>query len=86
MILNILIDSQNLNGLNRIKLSVITNGGYRGIEMKVRVTLMTENDKPVSVLGENSEEKVKIGWELVCTMLNTMSVDSVTLENVEIVE
>lgn len=54
--------------------------------MKVRVTLMTENDKPVSVLGENSEEKVKIGWELVCTMLNTMSVDSVTLENVEIVE
>lgn len=57
-----------------------------GYKMKVRVTLMTENDKSVSALGENPEEKLKRGWELVCAMLNTMSDDSATLENVEIVE
>ena len=54
--------------------------------MKVRVTLMTENDKPISVLGENPEEKLKRGWELICAMLNTMSDDSAALESVEIVE
>lgn len=54
--------------------------------MKVRVTLMTENDKPVSALGKNPEEKLKRGWELVCAMLNTMSDDGATLENIEIVE
>lgn len=54
--------------------------------MKVRVTIMTENDKPVSVLGENPEEKIKRGWELVLALLNTRSEDKATLEKVEIVE
>lgn len=47
---------------------------------------MTENDKPISNLGENPEEKVKRGWELICAMLNTAGDDSVALEKVEIVE
>lgn len=54
--------------------------------MKVRVTIMTENDKPVSVLGENPEEKVKRGWELVLALLNTQSEDKVMLESAEIIE
>lgn len=54
--------------------------------MKVRVTIMTENDKPISVLGENPEEKIKRGWELVLALLNAQSEDRATLENVEIVE
>ncbi len=27
--------------------------------MRVRITLMTENDKPISVLGENPEKELK---------------------------
>lgn len=54
--------------------------------MKVRVTIMTENDKPISVLGENPEEKIKRGWELVFALLNAQSEDKAMLENVEIVE
>lgn len=54
--------------------------------MKVRVTLITENDKPVSVLGENPEETARKGWELVLALLNAQSEDRATLERVEIVE
>lgn len=54
--------------------------------MKVRVTIMTENDKPVSVLGENSEEAARKAWELVLALLNAQSEDRATLERVEIVE
>lgn len=54
--------------------------------MKVRVTLMTENDKPVSDLGEDPEEKIKRAWEFVVALLNIRSEDSATLENIEIVE
>lgn len=54
--------------------------------MKVRVTLMTENDKPVSALGENPEKELKRGWELFCALLNMQSDDRATLERVEIVE
>lgn len=54
--------------------------------MKVRVTLMTENDKPVSALGENPEEKAKRGWELALALLNTQSEDKASLESIEIIE
>lgn len=54
--------------------------------MKVRVTLMTENDKPVSALGDNPEKELRKGWELVCALLNMQSDDKATLENAEIVE
>lgn len=54
--------------------------------MKVRVTLMTENDKPVSDLGENPEEKIRKAWEFVCALLNMRGDDRTTLERAEIVE
>lgn len=54
--------------------------------MKVRVTIMTENDKPISNLGDSPEETAKRGWELLLALLNTQSDDKATLEKVEIVE
>lgn len=54
--------------------------------MKVRVTLMTENDNPLSDLGENPEEKIKRAWEFAVASMNMLSEDSATLENIEIVE
>lgn len=54
--------------------------------MRVRITLMTENDKPISVLGENPEKELKKGWELFLALLNAQNDDRATLENVEIVE
>ena len=54
--------------------------------MKVRVTIITENDKPVSILGENPEEKLKGAWEWLLAMLNTLGDDKATLEKVEVVE
>ena len=52
--------------------------------MKVRVTLMTENDKPVEVLGEDAEEKVKKAWDMLIGLLNRVSKDTAYVENVEI--
>lgn len=54
--------------------------------MKVRLTILTENDKPVSVLGENAEEKIKGGWELLLAMINSLGEDKATIEKVEVVE
>ena len=54
--------------------------------MKVRVTILTENDKPVSALGDNPEEKAKRAWELMIALFNTAGEDRVTLEKVEIVD
>lgn len=52
--------------------------------MKVRVTLMTENDKPVEVLGEDAEEKVKKAWDMLVGLLNRVSKDTAYVESVEI--
>lgn len=57
--------------------------------MKLRVTLMTENDLPVSVLGPNPEEKARKAWEIMCALLNEIggaNNDHVTLESVEFLE
>lgn len=56
--------------------------------MKVRVTLITENDKPVSMLGENPEVSIKRAWDLVLAMLNLESKDpsdKAFVESVEII-
>lgn len=54
--------------------------------MKIRVTLMTENDKPVSTLGDNAEEKAKRAWEYFCYILNGNNPEErATVESVEIV-
>lgn len=57
--------------------------------MKIRLTLITENDKPVSVLGENPEEKIKRAWDLALTFIGTLNhgpVDKVFVEKVEVIE
>lgn len=56
--------------------------------MKVRVTLITENDKPVSMLGENPEVAIKRAWDLVLAMLSLESKDpsdKAFVESVEII-
>lgn len=56
--------------------------------MKVRVTVMTENDVPVSELGENPEQKIRKAWGALLACLDLMSEDNenIYLENIEIVE
>lgn len=57
--------------------------------MKVRVTLMTENDVPAGNIGPDIEEKARRAWEALCAMINLAggpNKDKVTLESVEIVE
>lgn len=54
--------------------------------MKVRVTIRTENDKPLSVLGDNPEEKAKRAWEFMIALLNSQMNDKATLENIEVME
>lgn len=37
--------------------------------MKIRLTIMTENDKPVENLGDNPEEKIKKAWDILLSMM-----------------
>ena len=55
--------------------------------MRIRVTLLTENNKPVSVLGKNPEEKIKRAWELALTLIMTQTPgETAIVEKVEVVE
>lgn len=55
--------------------------------MKVRVTLMTENDSPIEELGENPQEKIEHAWRIACMILTANSDgDICTLEKIEIVD
>lgn len=55
--------------------------------MKVRVTLMTENDVPVSELGENPEQKVKAIWDILMSLIVMQSGDDKGyVEKIEILE
>jgi hypothetical protein len=55
--------------------------------MKIRLTIMTENDKPVEILGENPEEKIKKAWDVLLTMMSLTSEnnDTAYVESVEVV-
>lgn len=53
--------------------------------MKVRVTLLTENNTPISVLGENPEEKLRKAWEAFAAMVNCAGEDRCTVESVAFV-
>ena len=56
--------------------------------MKIRLTIMTENDKPVENLGDNPEEKIKKAWDVLLTMMSLMSEDNndnAYVERVEVV-
>lgn len=55
--------------------------------MKIRLTIMTESDKPVENLGDNPEERIKKGWDALLTMISLMSAnnDNAYVEHVEVV-
>lgn len=55
--------------------------------MKIRLTIMTENDKPVENLGDNPEEKIKKAWDALLLMIAMMSdnKDTAYVERVEVV-
>lgn len=56
--------------------------------MKVRVTLMTENDRHPNATKEEIENTTKKGWELLCMMFNNSyeQEEAVTVEKCELVE
>lgn len=45
--------------------------------MKVRVTLMTSNNVPVSALGDDPEEKAKQVWEIAVAFLSAQGYEGV---------
>ncbi len=55
--------------------------------MKIRLTIMTENNKPVENLGDNPEEKIKKAWDVFLSMIALMSEnnDNAYVERVEVV-
>ena len=55
--------------------------------MKIRLTIMTENDKPVENLGDNPEEKIKKAWDALLLMVALMSEnnENAYVERVEVV-
>lgn len=54
--------------------------------MRVRLTVMTENNVPVSELGENPEQKIRMAWDAFLACINFMSEDGIYVEKVEIIE
>ena len=55
--------------------------------MKIRLTLMTSNNRPVSALGSHAEEKIRLAWEMVLAPLRGgADEDDVYVEKVEIVD
>lgn len=56
--------------------------------MKIRVTLMTENDKHVDASKEEIERQAKIGWDMVIKMILSASLsrENAYVESVELVE
>lgn len=55
--------------------------------MKIRLIIMTENDKPVENLEDNPEEKIKKAWDVLLTMISLMSEnnENAYVEQVEVV-
>lgn len=56
--------------------------------MKVKVTLMTENDKHSNATKEEIENTAKKSWELLCMMFNNTvnQTETVTVEKCELIE
>lgn len=47
---------------------------------------MTENNVPVSELGENAEQKIRDVWDATIAFIDLMSEDRIYVENIELVE
>ena len=56
--------------------------------MKVRVTLITENDKHMPLkTKEEQTAACRAGWEMICNLLNDMSPEEKAMvESIEVIE
>jgi hypothetical protein len=52
--------------------------------MKTRITIVAENDTPMSVLGDNPNEKVRAVWEIILNFIALQSGETVNVEKVEV--
>ena len=54
--------------------------------MKTRITIYAENDKPMELLGNNAEEKVRAAWEVLLNfaVLSSEEEGKYRVENVEV--
>ena len=52
--------------------------------MITRVTIVAKNDTPVSVLGDNPNEKVKAAWEIMLNLVALQSGETVSVEKAEV--
>ena len=52
--------------------------------MVTRVTIVAENDKPMALLGENANEKVKTIWESILKLIAVQGNDKVYVESAEV--
>lgn len=52
--------------------------------MITRVTIVAKNDTPVSVLGDNPNEKVKAAWEVMLNLVALHSGEIVSVEKAEV--
>lgn len=52
--------------------------------MKTRIVLYGENNKPLSVLGDNPQTKVKKAWDLVVGFLDANTSDTLRVESVDV--
>ncbi len=52
--------------------------------MKTRITIVAENDIPMSVLGDNPNEKCKAVWEVILNFIALQSGETVNVEKVEV--
>lgn len=52
--------------------------------MKTRIVLYGENDKPISILGDNPQEKVKKAWDAVIAFFAINTDDIMRVESVEV--
>jgi len=49
-----------------------------------RVIIVAENDKPMALLGENANEKVKTAWDLMLKLIAVQGNDKVYVESAEV--
>ena len=54
--------------------------------MKTRVTIYAENDSPLSILGDNPTDKVRMAWEVIINLIALHGEDIVKIETVEVWE
>lgn len=52
--------------------------------MITRVTIVAKNDAPISVLGDNPNEKVKAAWEVMLNLIALQSGENASVEKAEV--